>query len=83
MDHTMQPLREARFAANDLKKGDRVQLQNGWRATIMDSKKGTIRFAEVEGFVTELGSIYIWDIVGVELTPKQVKARDRVKAAGF
>jgi preprotein translocase subunit YajC len=70
--------------ANDLKKGDRVHLNNGWRATIMDNKKGSIRFAQVEGFVTELGSIYVWDIAGVELTAAQEKARKVVKGAfGF
>ena len=48
--------------ANDLKKGDRVRLRNGWFATIEDNKKGAIRMATVEGFVTEMGSIYAADI---------------------
>jgi len=48
--------------ANDLKKGDRVRLNNGWFATIEDNKKGAIRMATVEGFVTEMGSIYAADI---------------------
>lgn len=48
--------------ANDLKKGDVVWLKNGWRATIMDNRRGNIRLATVEGFVTETGSIYAWDI---------------------
>ena len=94
--------------ANDLKKGDRVVLDNGWLATIEDNKKGNIRMATVEGFVTEMGSIYIWDIQAlispgsrataasvyreagraemleeIELTPKQAKHRDNVKAMGF
>jgi preprotein translocase subunit YajC len=70
--------------ANDLKKGDRVHLNNGWSATVMDNMRGNIRLAQVEGFVTELGSIYIWDIVGVELTAAQEKARKVVKGAfGF
>ena len=48
--------------ANDLKKGDRVRLNNGWFATIEDNKKGAIRMATVEGFETEMGSIYAADI---------------------
>jgi len=66
--------------SNDLKKGDRVRLTNGWKATIADNLRGNTRMATVEGYVTETGSIYVWDIVGVELTPKQIKARDTVKA---
>lgn len=69
--------------SNDLKKGDRIVLTNGWKATIMDNLRGNTRMAEVEGFVTEIGSIYVWDIEGVELTPKQVKAQSTVKAMGF
>ena len=48
---------------NDLKKGARVRLSNGWYATLMDNKKGNIRLAEVEGNVTEIGSIYSHDIL--------------------
>ena len=48
--------------ANDLKKGNRVRLNNGWFATIEDNKKGAIRMATVEGLVTEMGSIYAADI---------------------
>jgi hypothetical protein len=50
--------------SNDLKKGDRVVLHNGWKATIEDNLKGNIRMATVEGFVAEIGSIYAWDIKG-------------------
>ncbi len=48
---------------NDLKKGDRVQLRNGWYATIADNMKGNTRMATVEGIVTEMGSIYSHDII--------------------
>lgn len=73
---------------NDLKKGDRVRLRNGWYATIMDNKKGNIRFCDVEGFEREMGSVYAHDIVGVvkggdlfaiEHTPAQVKLRQVVE----
>ncbi len=47
---------------NELKKGQRVLLRNGWYATIEDNKKGNIRMATVEGFYTEMGSVYSHDI---------------------
>jgi len=50
------------MTTNELKKGTRIHLKNGWYATLMDNKKGTIRMAEVEGFYTEIGSIYAHDI---------------------
>jgi hypothetical protein len=77
---------------NDLKKGARVQLNNGWYATIQDNRKGDVRIATVEGLYTETGSIYAHDIVRVELsdgwvavshTPKQKATRDRVRNFGF
>lgn len=73
---------------NELKKGDKVVLKNGWIATIEDNKKGDIRLAKVYGDYTELGSVYAWDIayyskglemVEIELTPKQLKSRNLVK----
>ena len=70
---------------NDLKKGDRVRLKNGWYATIADNKKGNIRMATVEGYYTETGSIYAWDIESkvmypglsepIELTDAQLKSQ--------
>lgn len=48
---------------NDLKKGTRIKLANGWFATIEDNKKGNIRLATVEGLDTEMGSVYAHDIV--------------------
>ncbi len=82
---------------NDLKKGARVRLENGWYATIADNLKGTIRMATVEGFETETGSVYAHDIsfarvagVGsrptwaiIEHTPAQVKLRETIKQMGF
>jgi hypothetical protein len=69
--------------ANELKKGDKVRLNNGWSATIEDNRKGNTRLATVNGFVTEMGSVYIWDIAGVQLTPAQEKSKKAVKAWGF
>ena len=52
---------------NDLKKGIRILLRNGWYGTLYDNKKGNIRLAEVEGFYTEIGSVYSHDIVEAQL----------------
>jgi hypothetical protein len=48
---------------NDLKKGQRVRLRNGWYATIADNAKGNTRMCEVEGHYTETGSVYSHDIM--------------------
>jgi len=48
---------------NDLKKGTRVLLRNGFYATLLDNRKGTTRLADVEGIVRESGSIYSHDIM--------------------
>ena len=67
---------------NDIKKGTRIRLRNGWEAEMADNKKGNIRLAKVFGLYTELGSEYVWNIVqaeidgewvDVELTSKQKK----------
>lgn len=72
---------------NDLKKGNRVKLRNGWYATIADNAKGQTRMADVEGFEREIGSVYSHDIVEyqgadgwypVEHTPQQLKLRTMV-----
>jgi len=76
---------------NDLKKGTRVQLRNGWHATIADNARGNTRMATVEGHYTETGSVYSHDIVRaqvatglvtIEHTPAQVKLRKNVAASG-
>ena len=79
--------------ANDMRKGTVVRLRHtGWRATIMDNKKGLIRLADVEGLYREIGSIYVHDIAYVEtdqgpvkldFTPAQAKQITFIKAAGF
>lgn len=47
----------------DIKKGMRVRLENGWYGTMKDNGRGTTRIVEVEGFFTETGSVYSYDIV--------------------
>ena len=79
------------MTTNELKKGDRVRLRNGWEATIEDNRKGNIRLATVYGFCTETGSVYAHDIVAhrvagtaqwvpVTQTAQQSKVRDLNKA---
>ena len=77
---------------NDIKKGTRVKLRNGWFATIEDNKKGNVRMATVEGVYTEMGSVYANDIVLVqyegawvspEYTPEQEKNLQMRKAMGL
>ena len=70
---------------NDIKKGMRFKLRNGWQGTMQDNKKGNIRFAEVEGLYTELGSVYSHDIVSVWVDDEWVQveytaAQDKLRA---
>ena len=79
---------------NDIKKGMRVRLANGWYGTMADNAKGNTRMVTVEGNYTETGSVYAHDIAlalpiagglweDVEHTPAQVKMRYTVAAFGF
>lgn len=76
---------------NELKKGTRIELANGWRATLKDNAKGNVRMALVEGTYTELGSIYSHEIAyymtgdgptgewhKVEHTPSQLRLKKLV-----
>jgi hypothetical protein len=77
---------------NDLKKGTRVLLSNGWYATLADNARGNTRMATVEGYVTETGSVYAHDIVEAHIadawvsvthTKQQQEMRTAVKTWGF
>jgi len=76
---------------NDIKKGMRVQLFNGWYGTMMDNAKGNTRTVDVEGTYREIGSVYSHDIAAVfvngqmtrvEHTPAQLKCK-QMNAALF
>ena len=80
---------EAYFAmkTNEIKKGTRIMLRNGWEADMADNMKGNARMAKVYGFETEIGSVYAHDIASVlingqwqsvEHTPAQAKLRQLV-----
>jgi len=81
--------------STDITKGARVRLRNGWEAVIEDNlRKGHTRLAKVFGRYTEIGSIYVTDIVSaqnhqtgqweqVEYTQRQKDSKARREAAGF
>jgi len=78
---------------NELKKGDKVRLRNGWDAKLEDNMKGNTRLCTVYGFCTEMGSVYSHDIMWkqnedgsttpIEHTPAQLKLKERCAAMGF
>ena len=74
---------------NDIKSGDVFVQSNGWVGEMVDNMKGNTRVANIHGFFTEAGSIYVWDISqvakngvlrDVQLTPKQVKDKERIES---
>ena len=82
------------ISIKDVRKGARVQLQNGWFATVLDNKVNSqVRMCEVEGLCTEMGSVYSADIARVmkedgsfypvELTASQIKAAKMRSNFGF
>lgn len=52
---------------NDMKKGTKVKLANGWEATVEDNLKGNTRMCTVYGLHTEMGSVYSHDIVAYKV----------------
>lgn len=73
---------------NDIKKGMRVILENGWEADVDDNLKGNTRVLKVYGIFTDTGSVYSHDIkyvivngkcVEVEHTPAQLKLKKMVE----
>jgi hypothetical protein len=79
--------RRKKMLTNQIKKGTRVQMRNGWYGTMADNMRGNTRMVEVEGIYTETGSVYSHDIVQVEVgdawqqvehTPAQLKLMQMV-----
>jgi hypothetical protein len=73
---------------NELKKENRIILDDGTYGTVKDNKKGNVRFCEVESLFTELGSIYAHTIayavldgepIAIEHTPAQLKLKQTLK----
>lgn len=80
------------MVTNDIKKGMRVKLANGWYGTMKDNARGNTRMVEVEGVYTEIGSVYAHDIVSAKVddvwcavvhTPAQNKLKDQLCAMGW
>ena len=79
---------EGPILSNDIKDGDVFVQTNGWVGEMVDNGRGNTRLANVHGFYTEAGSIYVWDISQVckdgvlrkiQLTPKQEKDKEKVQ----
>ena len=90
LDTNSTHIEEEPILSNDLKDGDVFVQANGWVGEIVDNGRGNTRLANIHGFCTEAGSIYVWDIVQVakngvlrklQLTPKQEK--DKLKIQGM
>ena len=58
---------------NDIKKGARILLHNGWYGTMFDNARGNRRMVEVEGYVTEIGSVYSHDIARVSVNNEWIE----------
>lgn len=78
---------------SEVKKGARVELRNGFLATVLDNLvNGQTRLCNVEGFVTEMGSVYSSDMLNVltpsgwsqiQHTPKQLAGRTFRQQTGW
>ena len=77
---------------NDIKKGARIKLDNGFFGTMFDNARGNTRMVEVEGLYTEIGSVYSHEIVAVKVsdvwqvvehTPAQLKLKTQLTAMGW
>lgn len=73
---------------NQIKKGMRVLMQNGMRATMGDNRRGNVRFITDCGPLKDSGDEYAHKILAVELkgkwvpvthTPAQIKMRQRTE----
>jgi hypothetical protein len=75
----------------DIKKGMRILMANGWEGTMKDNGRGVTRVAEIEGYYTETGSVYSYDIQAaqpmndgiwhrIDFTEKEKKVKQMNKA---
>ena len=78
---------------SDVTKGARVELRNGFHVTVLDNLvNGQTRLCNVEGIVTEMGSVYSSDMLHVLTptgwlpilhTPKQLAGRKARQQLGW
>lgn len=81
------------LTTQDITKGHRVRLRNGWQADVLDNqRKANTRLCRVYGICEDMGSVYSTDIEAVlidgewkpiTLTAKQVKQQTERAKFGF
>ena len=80
------PLSMSTKFTKDIQEGNVCILRNGWVAQSMSNVRGNTPIMNVHGYFTEMGSVYVWDIVqvmqggiayNIELTDKQTKDMER------
>ena len=62
-----------RVRTDQLKKGVRIRMKNGWEAVVVEACKGNTLIAKVFGDYTETGSVYAHDIAQAEVNGKWVE----------
>ena len=83
---------EETMLPNDMKDGDLILQTNGWYGEIVDNARGIRRIANIHGYFTEAGSIFVWDIdlvlrdgemYKLEMPESYKKQRDRQNELAF
>jgi len=65
---------QPKVKTNDLKKGTRIRLRNGFFGTLNDNKRGNTRETVVQGYYgDEIGSVYSHDIVAAQVDDQWVE----------
>lgn len=67
--------KSAGVITNQLKRGMRIKLRNGWEALVVEECKENILEAKVFGDFTETGSIYAHDVVAVQIDGSWVEVK--------
>ena len=65
--------KRTKIRTDQLKKGARVKMRNGWEAIVVEECDGNTLIAKVFGRFTDTGSIYAHNIVATEVDGKWVE----------
>jgi hypothetical protein len=65
--------KKTKIRTDQLKKGARVRMRNGWEAIVVEPCNGNTLIAKVFGDFTETGSVYAHNIVATEVDGKWVE----------
>ena len=65
--------KKAKIRTDQLTKGTRVRMRNGWEAIVVEPCKGNTLVAKVFGDFTETGNVYAHNIVATEVDGKWVE----------